>query len=683
MNRILLFFLFLIPFIADAQQQEIPVPMFTRDSFASEGRRFELRKNWRFLPGNDTAVTLATADYDDSKWLQLTDIRSNPVMDTFNSVGWFHYHFITDSGFKDIPMALEVTQYGASEVYFDGKRIETFGTINGRDSSDYFDPQYVPFLLSIPNAGQHVISVRYANFDANHNQSFYKSNFRGFKIRLGEAKYAIISDRGQTTLTCTLYIMLFGIFIALAVSHFFLYLYYKASRPNLYFSIFCVSLAVGFFIIDINKLSHYPNVELRNNIITAIFLASGCLSLSGFINKLFSANKLRFKIVVFLSVVAPLLWFTYAPAGVVAFMILAGGVILEAIIFTIRAIYRKVPGAKIVGSGILFFTIFIVIITVLVLSHLSISEDTLLGTILLFTAACAILSIPISLSLYLAWDFARINKDLKHKLQQVETLSEHALTQEQEKKRLLETQNDRLEHDVAQRTAEVVAQKEKIEKQHNELKKEKKKSDDLLLNILPEEVAEELKEKGSSEAKLFNDVTVLFTDFVDFTKAGEAMNPQELVNELHVCFKNFDEIIAKYNIEKIKTIGDAYLAVGGLPVSQADHALNVAGAALEILQFMEARKQQLKEKTFAIRIGIHSGSVVAGIVGVKKFAYDIWGDTVNTAARMEQNSLPGKINISQTTYDLVKDKYVCTHRGEIIAKNKGALMMYFIESARP
>jgi class 3 adenylate cyclase/tetratricopeptide (TPR) repeat protein len=214
------------------------------------------------------------------------------------------------------------------------------------------------------------------------------------------------------------------------------------------------------------------------------------------------------------------------------------------------------------------------------------------------------------------------------------------------------------------------------------LGKEKKKSDDLLLNILPSEVATELKHKGSAEAKYFDHVTILFTDFVNFTGAGERMNSQELIDELDSCFKAFDEIISKYNIEKIKTIGDAYLAVSGLPVPDALHAENVVRAALEIREFMRNRLRQLGDRTFEIRIGVHSGSVVAGIVGVKKFAYDIWGDTVNTAARMEQNSLPDKINISQSTYDLVHEKFECSYRGEIEAKNKGQLSMYFLEKIK-
>ena len=216
-------------------------------------------------------------------------------------------------------------------------------------------------------------------------------------------------------------------------------------------------------------------------------------------------------------------------------------------------------------------------------------------------------------------------------------------------------------------------------KANKQINTEKQRSDNLLLNILPADVAEELKEKGSAGARQFEDVTVLFTDFVNFTAISELLTPQELVDELHYCFKAFDEIIGKYGIEKIKTIGDAYLAVAGLPNADAQHAANTVNAALEIRQFIHDRKLRMANRSFDIRIGIHSGSVVAGIVGVKKFAYDIWGDTVNTAARMEQHSQPGQINLSEKTYELVKDQFTFTYRGEIEAKNKGALKMYFVE----
>lgn len=229
-------------------------------------------------------------------------------------------------------------------------------------------------------------------------------------------------------------------------------------------------------------------------------------------------------------------------------------------------------------------------------------------------------------------------------------------------------------------------QKEKdleIEQLRNvELKKERDRSEALLLNILPAEVAEELKNKGSADAKLFDEVTVFFSDFKAFTTISERLTPQGLVDELNLCFSAFDEIMGRYNIEKIKTVGDAYLAVSGLPQSNPNHATDVINAALEVNRFIA---QRIKERGSnadglgEVRIGIHSGSVVAGIVGVKKFAYDIWGDTVNTAARMEQSGEAGKVNISEATYELVKDQFTCEYRGEIEAKNKGKMKMYFVE----
>ena len=214
-----------------------------------------------------------------------------------------------------------------------------------------------------------------------------------------------------------------------------------------------------------------------------------------------------------------------------------------------------------------------------------------------------------------------------------------------------------------------------VYRQRNKIYKEKRKSDALLLNILPAEVAEELKSKGSADAKHFNNVTVLFTDFVNFTSISEQMSPTELVAEIHRNFTAFDTIIDHNGLEKIKTIGDAYMAVCGLPAAHPDHAKKVVKAALEIRDYIER-----KNGKFKIRIGVNSGPVVAGIVGVKKFAYDIWGDTVNSASRMESTSEPGKINISLSTYDLVKNQFNCSYRGKLPSKGKGELDMYFVES---
>lgn len=221
-----------------------------------------------------------------------------------------------------------------------------------------------------------------------------------------------------------------------------------------------------------------------------------------------------------------------------------------------------------------------------------------------------------------------------------------------------------------------------LEKKNTIISEEKDRSEKLLLNILPSEVAAELKENGVSKARSFQNVTVMFTDFKDFTKIGEQLSPEALVSEIDYCFSEFDRIISKYNIEKIKTIGDAYMCVSGLPASNENHATDIVNAALDIRDFMDNYRKEREargEFPFQIRIGVNTGPVVAGIVGIKKFAYDIWGDTVNLASRMESNGEAGKVNISASTCLLVADRFECVYRGKIEAKNKGLTDMYFAE----
>lgn len=221
-----------------------------------------------------------------------------------------------------------------------------------------------------------------------------------------------------------------------------------------------------------------------------------------------------------------------------------------------------------------------------------------------------------------------------------------------------------------------------LKAKNQQIEAEKKRSDELLLNILPAEIADEIMRNGKSIPHYFDMVTVLFIDIQNFTAHGEELTPEELVNEIDFYFRSFDGIISCYRIEKIKTIGDAYLCAGGLPVPYEDNACEVVKAALAIRTFMLQTRQErmvTNQHYFDFRIGIHSGSVVAGIVGIKKFAYDIWGDTVNTAARMEQHGEVGKVNVSGSTYEQIKQNFNCQYRGKIEAKNKGRIDMYFVE----
>lgn len=214
---------------------------------------------------------------------------------------------------------------------------------------------------------------------------------------------------------------------------------------------------------------------------------------------------------------------------------------------------------------------------------------------------------------------------------------------------------------------------------------EKKRSDELLLNILPADVMEELKATGKTQARNYDLATVLFLDFMDFTSITEEMPPEELVSSIDSYFKLIDDTVSKYPIEKIKTVGDAYICAAGLPLGSSDNPVIMIQAVMDIvaaLNEMNERRKAEGKTVFEARMGIHSGPVVAGVVGVKKFAYDIWGDTVNTAARMQQNGEPGKINISGTTRELVKHRYICTYRGRIEVKHKGQIDMYFVEGKK-
>jgi adenylate cyclase len=232
------------------------------------------------------------------------------------------------------------------------------------------------------------------------------------------------------------------------------------------------------------------------------------------------------------------------------------------------------------------------------------------------------------------------------------------------------------------RTKEALIESQRdLARLYEELGVEKQKTDDLLRNILPDPVADELKQHGRVDAVSYDCASVMFTDFVDFTHASEQLSPQQLVDELHVCFSQFDRIIAQYGVEKLKTIGDGYMCVSGIPNAGENHASQLVTAALAIRDWMRAHQAERELAglpAWNIRIGINSGPVVAGVVGLDKFAYDIWGDTVNIASRLETGSLPGQVNISRTTHDLIAGQFECQPRGIINVRNRTELEMFFV-----
>ncbi len=222
---------------------------------------------------------------------------------------------------------------------------------------------------------------------------------------------------------------------------------------------------------------------------------------------------------------------------------------------------------------------------------------------------------------------------------------------------------------------------QEIRRLNTQLALEQERSDRLLWNILPNHIAAELKHHGKVEPVAHPSVSVLFTDFCGFTKVAEQLTAKALVMELDECFSSFDRVMERYGLEKLKTSGDSYMAVAGLMTSTENHACTTVAAAIELQAFVQQRRQQRQAEglpCWNIRLGIHSGPIVAGVIGRNRFAYDIWGDTVNIAARMENQAPEGSINISRATYEQVKAHFTCRYRGKILAKNKGYLDMYIV-----
>jgi class 3 adenylate cyclase/ligand-binding sensor domain-containing protein len=239
---------------------------------------------------------------------------------------------------------------------------------------------------------------------------------------------------------------------------------------------------------------------------------------------------------------------------------------------------------------------------------------------------------------------------------------------------------------IAEQNKEIEIQKREVEQKSILLQQEKEKVEKLLLNILPEDTVKELSDSGTTRARAFSQVSVMFTDFAGFTTTAQEIEPIDLIDRLDMFFSRFDEIVEKWNLEKIKTVGDAYLCAGGMPIRSKENPINTVLAGLEIQIFMkkQAAEDEAKGmKPWSLRIGINTGEVVAGVIGKKRYAYDIWGASVNLAQRMEVNCKPGAVNISESTYELIEPYFVCTPRGKVMAKNSGLVNMYFVERIKP
>ena len=631
----------------------------------------KINEESKFYAGDNPAF--ASPTFDDSSWKHVNfnskkvyswkklDSRKGSKED---QIYWVRYYFKIDSASLNESLCFDITQLGASEIYLNGKKIESIGKIGNAKSREYKMKEKIPTIFSFSNTDVNVLAIRFLPFVSTKKKTVNLSPF-AINAELISAN-TFIKDKVEMWKEFNFYTMLIcGIFGALGFIHLLLFVFYRKAIYNLYFSTYNFSISLMSYLVLLFSEMSDPSILDTYTFLSFLAMMVFGTSLTGFVNTLFGRTKKRLKVMLIISVAIFILYYFSATAAAsLAFLYLAF-VAFESFYLIVRAMIRREKSAFIVGGGVLAFFLFIVMLIIFMflnkLNTIDISEimgDDFIGYVLIFI----FISFPISISAYLAWQFASTNLSLVKQLDEVNRLSDVNLKQEQEKQQILQNQNDLLEKQVDERTFE--------------LQKEKQKTENLLLNILPHEVAEELKENGSSEAKYYDEVSVLFTDFVNFTQSSEKMGAEKMLVELNECFTAFDMIMEKHGLEKIKTIGDAYLAVCGLPMKNDCHAYQTVLVALDIIKFIEERKKTHPE-ALDIRIGVNSGSLIAGIVGVKKFAYDIWGDTVNTAARMEQNSEKGKINISESTYQLVKDKINCEYRGKIHTKGKGEMDMYF------
>lgn len=624
---------------------------------------------WKFIPDDDTLY--ANPDYDDSHWDELTSSFSmvSTTDSVFPGYGWFRLHLVIDSSLRNKQFAFTISQQGASQLYLDGILLEESGVFSMDPEEEVTDnPKTTPIVSSFTDSLTYVIAVRYSNLKARSNLDNYRSSNAGFIIRIKDPKVAMENVQ-ETVIAAYFILFLFSIFIVLSFVHMLLFLFYRKQRSNLYYSIFMFLFSgVVFNVFLSNVLTETPDFRIVYDFITSLLFPFFFLPLTVFLYTLFLKKIPKiFWVIIGIGVIISVLYYLNVGNIPVLYM---GYILLlwiETTRVIIRAMLKKFDGAWIIGIGVLFFILFFTLIIIIAATFGNINVDGSSPYALLFMISLllAIVSIPLSMSVYLARDFSRTNMNLEKQLEQVKILSAKSLEQEREKKKILEGQKEKLEVQVKERTKELAAEQEKTE--------------ELLLNTLPLKVVNDLKLNGKTEPESFEDVTVYFSDIVGFTNISSQLEPKMLIEELNTIFTGFDDIMEKNGCERIKTIGDAYLAVCGMPERKEDHAVHMLQAAIEIKEYLEKRNESSSIQ-WIVRIGIHSGKVVGGIVGVKKYIYDVFGDTINTTSRMESNSEPMRINVSETTYMLAKDQFTFFARKPMVIKGKGKMKMYFLES---
>jgi class 3 adenylate cyclase len=585
-------------------------------------RPIELRSGWVFVPGQlaDPSALLQ------GEPVELPDTWGESRKPPLPLVGYGTYQIrLTLPEAEDLAIQISPNDSPA-RVFFNGHRVWENGAVAQTPPSVTRD--YSPALLRLPRSENLLITIHVSNFE-------YPRPGLRCKILLGRFTQMDAASRQSIGIDS----FLMGAILIMGIYHLTLFLLNRQHRAPVYFAVLCLLIGVRLSVTSEGILYRAGIVNWHEGTFLEYFtfyLAVPAFML--FLRSLYpeETHKLVVRLSVSVGILGALLVtvlpvFYYART-LPAFQAWTGIVILYFAVTIARAILNRRPEAAgmMVGGLVLGATII---------------NDMLFA----MRAAETIYVAPGGLFFFFFSQAFVLSRRFSRAFAQVRQLSAE------------------LEERVEQRTHELAIEKEK--------------SDKLLENILPEEIARELKTGNAVRPRRYDSVSVMFADFVGFTQASERMEAEELVRELDLYYLQFDEVVERNGLEKLKTMGDNYMSAGGIPVENQSHPVDACIAGLQFLEVM--RVNERPERSWGLRIGIHTGPAAAGVVGRRKFAYDIWGDTVNIASRMESTGLPGSVNISGSTYAIVQRFFDCQHRGKIDVKGKGQLDMYTVLRLKP
>jgi class 3 adenylate cyclase len=602
--------------------------------------------DWRYRIGDDPAWS--SPDFDDSSWAVGSpgEIPRQWAGRQWTGQGWFRLRLDASALPAPTPLVFDLVPCGAAEIFLDGRRVAQIGRIGDSFATEEAVRRNdtPPLLLVTP--GVHLLAVRYSNFYGLP-VSRIDPRAGGFTLRLAPpAEWMRDALEGERQ-TYGQLMFFIAVPLLLAALHFALFAFAPRMRESLYCALFlCALSAMTFTRLELERVRTVSDYLVTHRFFLIAIAAFSLLCLLTTYRTFAQPKRLFFKVACVLGLVL-LVWPLFDESLLTFRVCAAFGFVvsMEAVRVTALAVRRGHPGSVLVLGGLALFGLAVLYNALRVFGWVpeqAYSTDTM---------NFGILAAALGLSLFIARNYA--------------LTAQRLVAEEREKQALIAAQKDRLEIEVRERT--------------KELAEEKTQSENLLHNILPREIAAELKQKGASTPRRFEEVTILFSDFSGFTSTVSAIPAHRLIRELDEIFRGFDEIMDREGLEKIKTIGDAYMAAGGLSGSSSgsDHAHRCVRAALAMQEAIKARNEQAAIK-WQMRIGLHAGPLVAGVVGKRKFTFDVFGDTVNLASRMETSATPGEINLSAYTYDLIRDEFACEYRGKLEIKGKGALDLYTV-----